>query len=556
MACRTRLAPLRRRGARINPCDSGDARPPGPLRRRVRSGAALAFLIRSASTHLLYLHTPMLRVFSLTLALLALLASSATAQQILSRAAAFKDAPEMPGGKPGERIRALLDAVNRNDPEAVRRFILEHTTPAFQNLASMEMHQNVFLGARRQTGGVDFYGVRTFDPPRPGSTLVVVRDRNYNGWYGVALEFEPSGEARIRNIQFTPVRPGAAPEPGTPPERLTEAQFIDEARALVRRGCRGDAFSGAVLIARGAEVLLEHSCGEASKSFHAPNDMDTKFNLGSMNKMFTAVAVAQLVEGGRLSYDDPISKYVDTTWLPVEMTRRITVHHLLSHTSGLGSYFNADFMRSSRALYRDVNDYKPLVRNEQLAFAPGEQFRYSNTGMLLLGVVIERVTGQSYFDYVRAHIFKPAGMLSTDSYPMDEPVENLAMGYSPAPEAASGWRANLFEHVIKGGPAGGGYSTARDLHRFAQALAGGKLLSKETLARMWTDHSGAGYGYGFGIRETPAGKVVGHSGGFTGINSEMSLHPASGYVVVVLSNYDNGANPLVRRFEEMLAQVR
>ncbi|MEX0600564.1 MAG: serine hydrolase domain-containing protein [Rhodothermales bacterium] len=310
-----------------------------------------------------------------------------------------------------------------------------------------------------------------------------------------------------------------------------------------------------VLLAHGDEVLYESACGEASKRFGAPNDLETRFNIGSMNKMFTAVAVMQLVEDGRLGLDNPIAAYVDESWLPHRITERVTVHHLLTHTSGLGSYFNETFTNSSRSNYRELSDYRPLVQGDTLAFEPGDRFRYSNTGMLLLGVVMESVTGTSYFDYVRDYVYEPAGMELSDSYSMDEPVPNLAIGYIPAPDTESGWRNNIFEHVMKGGPAGGGFSTAGDLHRFGRSLVAGELVSSTALDRMWTSHSDAGYGYGFGVSNGPAGKVVGHSGGFPGLNGNLDIFVDAGYVVAVLSNHDRAASPLAQYVKGLIERV-
>jgi CubicO group peptidase (beta-lactamase class C family) len=275
-----------------------------------------------------------------------------------------------------------------------------------------------------------------------------------------------------------------------------------------------------------------------------------------MNKMFTATAVTQLVEKGMLSFEDTIDKHVDESWLPKEITSKITIHHLLTHTSGLGSYFNETYMKGSKGLYRKVNDFKPLVKGEKPAFEPGKRFRYSNTGMLLLGVVIESVTGQSYFDYIRKNIYEPAGMKNSDSYEMDYPVENLAIGYSPDLKSKYGWQNNLFKHVIKGGPAGGGFSTVGDLHRFALALQTGKLVSADSLKILLKDHSGEDYGYGFRIAEGPSGKVVGHSGGFPGINGRLDIYLDKGYIVAVLSNYDNGASPVAQKISQLLARVK
>jgi CubicO group peptidase (beta-lactamase class C family) len=317
-----------------------------------------------------------------------------------------------------------------------------------------------------------------------------------------------------------------------------------------------DVFSGTVLVAKRDRVLLTRVGGEASKRFRVPNNIDTKFNIGSMNKMFTSTAIVQLAEQGMLSFDDPIEKYVDESWLPERTTSKITVHHLLTHTSGLGSYFNDTYWNGSRLQFRYVEDFKPLVVNDKPEFIPGSRYQYSNTGMLLLGVVIESVTGGSYFDYIRENIYEPSGMTDSDSYEMDYPVPNLAIGYSPDWESEYGWQNNFYKHVVKGGPAGGGFSTVGDLHRFALAILDGKLVTKESLQTMWKDQSGTGYGYGFSVQESPKGKVVGHSGGFSGINGNLDIYVDAGYVVAVLANIDNGASPLSYRINEMLTRVQ
>ena len=317
-----------------------------------------------------------------------------------------------------------------------------------------------------------------------------------------------------------------------------------------------DSFSGVVLIARDGKPILERAYGMANLDHEIPNQIDTKFNLGSMNKMFTAISIVQLAEKGSLSYKDPISKYVDESWLPKEITSKITIHHLLTHTSGLGSYFNQTYMNGSRARFRNVNDFKPLVKGEKPRFEPGKRFRYSNTGMFLLGVVIESVTGGSYFDYIRKNIYEPAGMKNSDSYEMDYPVENLAIGYSPDHNSKYGWQNNLFKHVIKGGPAGGGFSTVGDLHRFGRALLAGKLVPVESLKILWKDYSGEDYGYGFRVAEGPNGKVVGHGGGFPGINGNLDIFVDKGYIVAVLSNLDRGASPVAKKISQLLARVK
>jgi CubicO group peptidase (beta-lactamase class C family) len=463
----------------------------------------------------------------------------------------YKDVSEMPPGKIGNRIQSLIDTVNSNDADKIRSFIKEQVTTRFQNFAPMEEHIDVFLGFYRQTGGVDFHSIRTYVPERKGETVVILKDRNLNSWKAFVIRFDNTGDQLIAGLQFNDARiPSNVKQ-----SKISEEEFVQDVSEVVNSLCKNDAFSGTVLVAKGEKVLFSQACGEASKRFHVPNNLDTKFNLGSMNKMFTSTAITQLVEKGKLSFQDTIDKYVDESWLPKDITSKITVHHLLTHTSGLGSYFNQTYSNGSRERFRVVNDFKPLVNGDKPIFEPGKRFRYSNTGMLLLGVVIESATGQSYFDYIRKNIYEPAGMKNSDSYEMDYPVENLAIGYSPDRNSPYGWQNNLYKHVIKGGPAGGGFSTVSDLHRFALAILGGKLVSAESLKTLWKDHSGDGYGYGFIIEEGASGKVVGHGGGFSGINANLDIFVDKGYIVSVLSNYDRAASPLARKIKELISRL-
>lgn len=339
-------------------------------------------------------------------------------------------------------------------------------------------------------------------------------------------------------------------------QKNSESEFIQETKRLVDKLCENNHFSGAILLAKGEDILYEDACGEASKRFHVANKINTKFNLGSMNKMFTAVAIMQLVDKGIVKLSDRISKYIDKSWLPNEITNKVTIHHLLSHSSGLGTYFNQKYIESSRELYRTIEEFKPLVKNEKLAFEPGERFQYSNTGMLLLGVVIEKATNQDYFEYIRQKIYKPTSMNNSDAYDMDQPVENLAIGYVPTTNNKYGWENNIYKHVIKGGPAGGGFSTVRDLHKFAIALTQGKLVSMSSLKLLWTDYYNSNYGYGFGVRILNNEKIVGHNGGFPGLNSELDIFLDQGYIIVVMSNHDRGAQPIARRVRELISNNR
>jgi len=238
-----------------------------------------------------------------------------------------------------------------------------------------------------------------------------------------------------------------------------------------------------------------------------------------------------------------------------EVLSKVRVKHLLSHTSGLGSYFTDEWDRQSRALYRSVDDWMPLIKNDSLRFEPGTRWSYSNTGMLVLGKVIEKASGQDYFEYVREHVTRPAGMTNTDAYELDRVNRNLAVGYEQEGRDANGpiYRNNIFQHVIRGGPAGGGYSTVGDLTRFAEALKAGKLVSAASVRLLTTpkpELASPEYGFGFVVDE--GGRIVGHSGGFNGINSQLDIYVGEDYTLAVMSNYGTGAQPIMDKARALM----
>lgn len=487
-----------------------------------------------------------LSLFAALFAVMTLCGTAALAQD-------YQHAP-VPDGPVGDRIRALVETVNANDSDRVRKFVEEAFTPEFRDIAPMEAHLSVFADVFRRSRGYDLHGIRVYDGEAPAEGVVVIlRNRLTEAWEAADVLVEEEAPYRIAGVQVgIPARPPAN-APGTEEKDLSDLEIAKALDAFVERLVMNDAFSGTVILAKGDKVLYEAAHGLASKRFDVPIKIDTKFNLGSMNKMFTGVAVLQLAERGKLKLDDPISKYVDEEWLPKEITDKVRVEHLLTHTSGLGSYFNQQYMESSKLRFREVDDYKPLVNGEELAFEPGTGWRYSNTGMLLLGVVVAKASGQDYFDYMREHVYKVAGMKNTDCYDMDRPVPNLAIGYTQDEE---GWVNNYYLHVVRGGPAGGGFSTAEDLLRFDRALRGHRLLGAEWTEKLWAgrpDLGSAEYGYGFGIGGTPEDPVVGHGGGFAGISSNLDMFMGSGYTAIVLSNYDSGAIPINQKIRRLIA---
>jgi CubicO group peptidase (beta-lactamase class C family) len=307
-----------------------------------------------------------------------------------------------------------------------------------------------------------------------------------------------------------------------------------------------DEFSGAVLVARHGQVLLEAAWGLADREAGTRNTPDTKFRLGSMNKMFTAVATLQLVEVGKLALDDPIGKHLPD-YPNDDVAAKVTVRHLLTHTGGTGDIFGPEF-EQNRPTLREHGDYVKLYGARGLVHEPGARFQYSNYGFILLGALIEAVSGKSYYDYVRDNVFRSAGMTATDSLPESEDVPKRAVGYTRRGPGAA-WVPNTDSLPWRGTAAGGGYSTVGDLMRFAQALSSGKLISKATLAEAIRPRLQQ-YGYGFGVQGAGRLESYGHGGGAPGMNGELLIFPELGYVVVSLSNLDPpAASELVDFFE-------
>ena len=201
---------------------------------------------------------------------------------------------------------------------------------------------------------------------------------------------------------------------------MDETEMVQELGRFLEQLVAKDEFSGSVLVAKERHLLFKKGYGLANWDFNIPNHAETKFHLASLSKVFTSVAVAQLAEQGALSFHDPVSLYL--TDYPRDIAEKVTIHHLLTHTSGMGDCFTEQFWSTPREHFRTVQDWLPLFSDLPLAFQPGERWSYSNAGFVVLGAVIERVSKQSYFDYLRDYIYKPAMMSNTDAYEMDQPV--------------------------------------------------------------------------------------------------------------------------------------
>ena len=337
--------------------------------------------------------------------------------------------------------------------------------------------------------------------------------------------------------------PAAAPAARTPavaPSANVNPGLVPALEAHLDALARTDQLSGIVLIARDGRPIFTKAYGFANLADRVRNQEDTRFNLASMGKMFTGVAIMQLVEAGRLSLEDKVGKYLPD--YPREEVRSgVTIHQLLTHTAGLGNFLEQLGNAAARERFKAVADYLPLFVNQPLLFPPGTGFAYSNSGFMILGLVIEAVTGQSYFDYVTERIFKRAGMSSADSYELDYVAPRLATGYTRSKDRPGQWMNNMYVNVVKGGPAGGSYSTAADLLSFANALTKHELLSKastDTLTTGKVDYGTRKYAYGFSEEISNGHRIIGHGGGNVGIADELMVFTDLGYTAVILTNGD------------------
>jgi D-alanyl-D-alanine carboxypeptidase len=426
--------------------------------------------------------------------------------------------PEIPQTPAGKAFAAWLTSFNSADPAKLRAF--DEAYPR-ENVPSIEDR----LSFREEVGGFKLLKIEKSEP----TAITVLLQENESDTVA-RLDLTVSAEAPVKILRSTLEAVRRPPDLAIP--RLEQAAALAAFSARAEQLAKNDQFSGAVLVARNGKVLFEKAWGLANREAGTPNTLDTQFRLGSMNKMFTAVATLQLVEAGKVALDDPIGKHL-TDYPNKDVASKVTVRHLLTHAGGTGDIFGPEFAKN-RLTLREHGDYVKLYGARGLTHEPGAEHRYSNYGYVLLGALIEKVSGTSYYEHVRAKIFQPAGMTSTDSLPETETVQKRAVGYM---KRDGKWAPNTDTLPWRGTAAGGGYSTVGDLLRFAQALESGKLLSKKMLAEA-TRPQQEQYGYGFGVNDDWPLRSYGHGGGAPGMNGDLRVYPQLGYVLVSLSNLD------------------
>lgn len=334
-----------------------------------------------------------------------------------------------------------------------------------------------------------------------------------------------------------------------------------------------DQFSGTVLLAHRGRPVLTLAHGMSNVDSSVPNRADTRFGLASITKVFTAVAILRLVAEGRVSLQEKLGTYVDG--FPAEIADEVAIHHLLTHTAGVGrSALNPpqppgrEEWDTVREVWEGTLEFlRGLPRQP---FPPGAEYRYSNDGFFVLGAVVEAVAGMPYYDYVREKVFRLAGMADTDFDTRPEVLadERVARPYATRREDGTRYDfAATTAFPFVGDPANGAFSTAADLLRLAEAVWDGRLLGRTYTELMTSgkvptrpaDHGTSPeylthYGYGHVATVANGMRVSGHSGSGPGAANNIDVYPDLGWVAIVLSNYDTPVRPIVELARRLITQ--
>ncbi len=333
-----------------------------------------------------------------------------------------------------------------------------------------------------------------------------------------------------------------------------------EKEILFDEGFRGNRY-----IVQNGKVLVEKAAGFADLPNEIPNTTDTRFASASAGKVFVATGILQLIEQGKIEFEDTLGKLLDIELN--EIDKDVTVRQLLTHTSGVPDYFDESVMEEYEELWTDYPNYKirhnndllPLFINKPMMYPKGERFQYNNSGYVLLAAILEKVTGMFFDEYLKANVFDVCGMASTGYYELDKLPSRCANNYIYC-AGTNEYRTNIFSVDVKGTGAGGAFITVKDIVSFWTALSEGRLLSRELVSGMLSKQSGDGsdaeegyYGYGVWIIDNPAGKDLAYFQGCDpGVSFFSEYNPNNGIISVLVSNYGDDVWKEMRKIREAL----
>lgn len=430
----------------------------------------------------------------------------------------------------GELIRHL----NADTPEQIRQWAPTILSSTIDEGARTDIVKTL-VSAARDSGGVDLVDVRN-DRRQPDLLFLTVKGRRAAQQALFVLASDPAQPDKLGQADLVPMDDPSL-YAAWPKGAVSRAEMKRLIHAALDRLVSLSDFSGCVTVSDGIEAVFDECRGLAERSFGIVADHQTKFHIGSMDKMFTATAIAQLVEAGKLSWNSTLAELVPE-YSDHEAAQKITVWQLLHHTAGLGDFFVPEFFQH-REKFINPADYLDLIARQPKVSAPGKDWNYSNAGYVLLGRIIEKISGEGYFDYIQHHVFAPSGMNASGFDSQEDVTPKLAVGYFREGPFSTDWKANGMTLPFKGSPAGGGYSTNADLLRFAKALREGKLVNSATLTKMFEDEVPAGpggYAAGFGDRLSRDRHIRGHAGGASGMDADLAIVWETSAAVAVTSN--------------------
>jgi CubicO group peptidase (beta-lactamase class C family) len=447
---------------------------------------------------------------------------------------------ELPKTALGNIVGEWLAVVNQGDREEIRRFVeTRFSANAFRNDRPADAYAAFFQNLHAQSGGIEI--VKVTPPVGEMPMFLIVKSKNGGRYARISTALDKVEKEKLAGLGISKTEsPYAKSLSEIHPQPLSEKEMLAAIEAkIAKRAAAGD-FSGAVLIARDDKILFQKAYGFSDRDARIPNTLKTGFHLASTGKMFTGVAISQLVKAGKLSYDDTVAKLLPD-YPNQEIAKKVTVHQLLVHSAGFGTFFWSPGFDAKR-VFRNATEEIDVYKDEKLYLEPGSRWRYSNAGFSLLGAIIERVSEKTYLEYVRENILQPVGMSDTDTNNPGEIAANASILYLQSPSDPLGiepYTPNREIRISHGRGFGDGFSTALDLFKFTRALRTGKLLDKEFTEKMVTgkideDEKGSAR-WGYGIRERVVnGEIVrGHSGGG---RTDVQMLWNSGYTVIVQTN--------------------
>jgi CubicO group peptidase (beta-lactamase class C family) len=466
---------------------------------------------------------------------------------LLIAAPAFRaQAPEtktfndgLPDSTIGTILREWFAAVNSGDSAQIRKFVdSRFSANAFRYQRSADQYAAFFNKLYGQSGGLKIVTVFPHRPPQP--IAVLAKSKRGGRYIRVLAGLDDAENGKLFGMGAERARSPNAKKLGDIAEPMSESDMIVAIeRQLDGLAAEGD-LSGVILIARDDRILIERAFGMADREAKIPNTLDTKFGIASVGKMFTAVAITQLAEAGKLSFDDTVEKVLPD-YPNKDVGSRVTIKQLLTHSAGMGTFFESPGFVMGKEFPNTTAEIE-VYKDEKLFFEPGTRWRYSNAGYSLLGAIIERLSSKTYLEYIRENIFKPLGMRDTYTNSPGKAAPNSSVFYTQSDNDPLGLESYIADRNFAAAMAssfGGCCSTARNMFRFLRAYRTGQLLGPQMTDALFSYKVNTSpketQRYAYGAFETDFnGEIVrGHSGG-SRVDVRMLWN--SGYTVIVMTN--------------------